>query len=146
MAYELTQDVFVSLWARRDQLSIQVSLSGYLFGAMRNQIFKYINRSDVRARYLEDFLRFNQQRVDNSNQETIILHDLEQAVENSLSSLPARCQEIFRLSRYEHRSIREIADQLNISNRTVENQLHRALKHLKVELGDFMALAVFWWI
>lgn len=134
-ALEIVHDIFVMLWERRDVMALQVSLSGYLFAAVRYQIIRYIKNSQRKREYLSDYLRFTPGE-DNSTEEAIHLRDLEKMIEDSLTQLPPRCQEIFRLSRQQHKSIREIATLLNISHRTVENQLTYALKHLRGALGE----------
>jgi RNA polymerase sigma-70 factor (ECF subfamily) len=140
LAFEIVHEIFVSFWTRRETLTVDTSLSGYLFAAVRYQIIKHIQGSKQKEAYLKDYLLFVPTEV-NATEEAIHLRELEKAIEDSLQQLPARCQEIFHLSRREHKSIREIALQLNISHRTVENQLTHALKHLRVSLGD-MLLAV----
>ncbi|HEY0175722.1 MAG TPA: sigma-70 family RNA polymerase sigma factor, partial [Pedobacter sp.] len=70
------------------------------------------------------------------------LSDLKNLVENEVSKLPEKCQQIFRLSRNEHQSVKKIADLLNISHKTVENQLSKALKQLRSSLGQFFSLLV----
>ncbi len=143
IAFEITQEIFVSLWARRNEIEFHTSLSGYLYASTRYQIIHYIKSSKLRANYLLDFLAFRLSCADNSNEETVNLHELERAVEKGLELLPKRCQEIFRLSRQDHKSIKEISEQLNISHKTVENQLTVALKHLRVSLQEFMAVFLF---
>jgi RNA polymerase sigma-70 factor (ECF subfamily) len=139
VSFEITQELFASLWTRRSELSFHTSLSGYLFAATRYQMSRHIRKSKMRAVYFEDFESFRLSLPDNSNEETIYLHELEAAVERGLKELPSRCEEIFRLSRQHNLTIREIAARLKISHKTVENQLTVALKHLRVALREFIA-------
>jgi len=140
ISFEITQEIFTSLWARRAEIRLHTSLSGYLFAAARYQMSAHIRQSKMRAAYFEEFEMFCLALPDNSNEETVYLHELEDAVERSLKELPSRCEEIFRMSRQEHLSIPEIAQRLNISNKTVENQLTTALKHLRGALREFMVM------
>jgi RNA polymerase sigma-70 factor (ECF subfamily) len=143
LAFEVVHDIFVSLWTRRETLNLQTSLSGYLFASVRYQIIKQIKDSRQKEAYMKDYLLFRPVE-DNSTEDAIHLQELEKAIEDSLLQLPPRCQEIFRLSRQEHKTIQEIAAALNISHRTVENQLTVALKHLRGSLGDLsLAIAFF---
>lgn len=139
LAFETIHDIFVSLWARRHTLDLQTSLSGYLFASVRYQIIKHFKSSRQKEEYLKDYHAFRPVE-DNDTENAINLRDLEKAIDESLLQLPPRCQEIFRLSRREHKSIKEIALQLSISPRTVENQLTLALKHLRASLKDISAL------
>ncbi len=143
IAFEITQDIFVSLWQRRQEVIFHSSLSGYLFASIRYRIIRYIKSSIIREEYCRDYTLYSQSLSDNSNEEKVNLHQLEEAIEKSIRELPKRCQEIFRMSRYQSLSIKEIADKLNISHKTVENQLTLALKHLRKSLGEFMLFALF---
>jgi RNA polymerase sigma-70 factor (family 1) len=139
-SFDVTQELFVSLWTRRMDIEFHTSLSGYLYASIRYQIIKNIRSSKLKERYLQDFVAFSPAPVDNSNEETLALHELENTLERSLEGLPKRCQEIFKMSRKQNRSIEEIAKELNISQRTVENQLTIALRHLRVSLGEFIGV------
>jgi RNA polymerase sigma-70 factor (family 1) len=139
---EIIQEIFVSLWAKRDTLLVTFSLDAYLYGAARNKILSYIRSEKVRRRYAADFTLFAAGRIDNSPEELINLKDLQQSIANSMEVLPSKCQEAFRLSRLEHLPIPEIAKHMNISTRTVENYLTQALRHLRKTLGAMVALVV----
>jgi len=136
-AFEIVQDIFVSLWSRREVIQLQSSLSGYLFASVRFQILNHIKNSRLKELYLKDYIRFTSWS-DNSNEESMLVQDLQGALEQSIGELPARCREITRLSMLENWSIERIAVQLNISHRTVENQLTLGRKHLRSALGDFV--------
>jgi RNA polymerase sigma-70 factor (ECF subfamily) len=139
---EIVQEIFVSLWAKRENLVISSPLSAYLYGASKNRIFNYIRSGQVRKKYAVDFALFLADRNDNSVQEFMNLSDLQSTIEHSISQLPDKCQQAFRLSRMEHLSIPNIAERMNISTRTVENYLSQALKHLRTTLGEFLAILV----
>jgi len=138
VAFEITQDIFVSLWQRRGEVVFHTSLSGYLYTSVRYRIIRHINSCKLKENYFRDFLAFNQLSSDNSNEEKINLNQLNEAIEKSVRELPKKCQEIFRMSRYQNLSIKEISVKLNISHKTVENHLTIALKHLRKSLGEFM--------
>lgn len=141
-AFEITQEIFTSLWSRRKEIVFHTSLSGYLYASIRYLIIRHIKHSKLKSEYVEDFMAFRVSAMDNSTEEQVNLHQLEDAVEKSLQGLPKRCQEIFRMSRMQNKSIQEIAEQLNISKKTVENQLTVALKHLRVSLDEFMMVLI----
>ena len=139
-AFEMVQDIFVSLWLRREVIQLQNSLSGYLFASVRFQISKYIRNSRQKEYYLADYMRFISSSVDNSNEEFVMLHDLQKSLERSIDELPERCREITKLSMLHHWSADRISAKLQISHRTVENQLALARKHLRITLGDYAIL------
>lgn len=92
----------------------------------------------MRDSYYNDFLAFSSTYSDNSNEEAVNLKQLKEAIELNVGGLPDKCQQIFRMSRYQNMSIKEISEKLGISHKTVENQLTKALKHLRKSLGEFM--------
>jgi len=142
LAFEITQDVFVSLWQRRNEVVFHTSLSAYLYSCVRYKIIRHINKSKLREKYYRDFLSYTKPFVDNSNEEQINYNDINKLIELKVSELPKKCQKIFRMSRYNDLSIKEIAQKLNISHKTVENQLTIALKFLRKSLGELMFFLV----
>ncbi|AWW28830.1 RNA polymerase sigma-70 factor [Echinicola strongylocentroti] len=131
----LTEDVlhelFTDLWWRREQLEIR-NLKQYLARAVRNgALLKLRNNRWVAIppQFLTDLSTVPDVELDLDHR------DLTKTIEAAIDDLPERCKVIFQMSRFEHYSIPEIAQHFNISHRTVENQLHRALKHLKAILG-----------
>lgn len=143
IAFDITQEIFVSLWVRKREIVFHTSLSGYLYTALKYQIIRHVKSSKLRSDYLHDFVSFRLSLADNSNEETVNLHELENAVERSLEELPKRCQEIFKMSRHENKTIKEISEQLNLSHKTIENQITTALKHLRVSLDEFVVVSFF---
>lgn len=138
---ELVQEVFFSLWNRRADIRLQQTLSAYLYTAVKYQIFNYIKADKVRKTYASLFARYNEATQDNSNEESVAVADLANAVEKEVARLPEKCQQVFRMSRNEHRSVHDIASALNISHKTVENHLTKALKHLRLAFREY-----FWFL
>ncbi len=139
---EIIQEVFFSFWNKRNSLEISQSLKAYLFTAVKFQILKYIRTEKLYAQYAASYSAFQQCPVDNSNEESIRANDLKNKIESEVAKLPEKCRQIFMLSRNEHQSIKNISDLLQISHKTVENQLTKALKHLRSSLGEFLVLSV----
>ncbi|RYY07774.1 MAG: RNA polymerase sigma-70 factor [Sphingobacteriaceae bacterium] len=142
IAEEIIQEVFFSLWEKRDTLAITHSLEAYLFKAVRYQTLNFIRSKKIRTDYAASYVAFETATVDNSNEENIQVYDLKKHIEIEVSKLPDKCQQIFRMSRDEHLAIKTISDVLNLSHKTVENQLTKALKHLRSSLGDFLILII----
>lgn len=137
---ELLQEVFLSLWARRAELHITSSLESYLFGAAKYQILGYIRSEKMQHKYAEHLALFAVSRLGNAAEDLMGLTDLKAVLDEHLATLPPKCQQAFRLSRFEHRTITEIADEMDISTRTVENYLTQALKHLRTALRQYQWL------
>jgi RNA polymerase sigma-70 factor (ECF subfamily) len=142
LAFEITQELFIALWVKRAESVLQSSLSGYLFAAMRNDIIDHIRVDQRYAKHLEHFKEFRATYVDNPREDEMNLEHLEDAIERSLKTLPKNIREIFRLSRQQNKSTKEIAEQMKLSPKTVENSISLALKHLRVSLGEFMVLII----
>lgn len=126
---DIVQDVFVSLWQRSDTLEID-NLSAYLFQSVKFQIFKHLRNGKITQRHLERMTHFQSQ---NDTEEKLIAKELESELKKLIDGLPARCRQIFLLSRFEHRSNQEIAEQLGLSVQTVKNQISKALAYLREE-------------
>ena len=97
----------------------------------RNQVFKHLRRGKIARAHLT---RIIQVTSENYTEQMVNLNQLQKMYLDGVADLPERCREVFQLSRSEHLSNREIADRLCISPKTVENQITKALKHLRVIL------------
>jgi RNA polymerase sigma-70 factor (ECF subfamily) len=140
---EIVQDLFINLWKNRETLKINSSLSGYLFTAVRNLILNQIQKEAVRKRAYESLVLENAD-YDNSTEELVIANDLNHRLNSNLSSLPDKCRSVFELSRKHHKSNKQIAHELGISEKTVENHITRALKYLRISLHYvLLSLGVF---
>ncbi|HEX6226231.1 MAG TPA: RNA polymerase sigma-70 factor [Chryseolinea sp.] len=132
---ELVQDIFTSLWSNRLDLKIEI-LSAYLHSAIKYKVINHLEREMSRRVYTEAQANALV-AMENSTEETIYLNELNRALETEIKKLPPKRQQIFKLSRQEHLSIKQVASHLGISEKTAENQLGKALKVLKVNLKHF---------
>jgi RNA polymerase sigma-70 factor (family 1) len=135
IAEELVQDIFTSLWIGKDKASIE-NLSAYLFSAIKYRVINHLAKELSRKSYAEQQLAVAKE--DNSTEETVLLDDLEGALQEAIGKLPAKRQMIFKLHRQENLSIKQVASQLGISEKTVENQYGKAMKMLKLNLKHFI--------
>jgi RNA polymerase sigma-70 factor (ECF subfamily) len=135
IAEEIVQDIFTSLWMKRHVLDVDV-LSAYLFTAVKYKIINHLEKEMSRKLYSEVQLQ-SSVPVDNSTEEAVLLNELNVALEKEIQKLPPKRQQIFKMSRQEHLSIKQVASHLGISEKTAENQLGKALKVLKVNLKHF---------
>jgi RNA polymerase sigma-70 factor (ECF subfamily) len=136
---ELVQDIFTSLWANRETSSIQ-SLSSYLFAAAKYKVINHLSKELSRRSFASEQVLLASQ--DNSTEEAVLLDDFNRALEREINKLPAKRQAIFKLHRQEHLSVKQVATQLGISEKTVENQFGKALKVLKVNLRHFTLIGI----
>jgi len=140
-AENIVQDVFLKLWQNRSELNITTSLDHYLFRAVRNHCLNFLDKAKVRSSYLR--LQAEKDVNNNDYKEYYPEIGLLEIIENAISALPEKRQEIFRLAREEGLKYREIADQLNISVKTVEAQMSLALKQLRESLKKYNRLVLF---
>ncbi len=138
-AEDVVQEVFFKLWKSRDELVITTTIKSYLFRAVRNGCLNVIDHLSIRDAYKvanEEDMQDNELRfIDEA-----IVSELEQRIKETIDRLPAERRKIFILSRFEGLKYKEIADRLNISVKTVENQMYQALKYLRENLVDYLPL------
>jgi len=129
-AEESVQQVFIYLWEHRQTLSIQQSIVAYLFKAVRLKVYENFRSAQTKSKYEEEFA----QRQEFTTEETSPVldnYELSCIVWEAVDQLPEKCADIFRLSRDEGLTYNEIANHLNISEKTVENQMGIAFKKLR---------------
>lgn len=141
-AENIVQDVFLQLWEKKDVLDIQVNLIAYLFALVKNRCLDYLRHKVVAEEYKQE-LAVKLSALELLDSSFTSDDDIEGLVRSSIDKLPGRCREIFIKSRIEGKRYREIADEMNLSVNTVENQMSIALKKLRVELRDYLSLLVF---
>lgn len=136
---DIVQDVFVNIWKKRGDLEIKVSLGSYLYTSTIYKTYDYFrkNKSAIRVDLLENF----NERVQNSNPETKLMDkELQDYLEAVINELPEKCRVVYNLSRNEQLSHKEIAVKLNISTRTVEGHITKALKVLRKSLSSISTI------
>lgn len=138
---DIVQEVLVSLWLKRKVLEIN-SLNAFLFTSVRYQVLKYIRSGKVR----ENFFLEIEQISESTAIELITEKNINDMIDIHVTKLPARCREIFLMSRKQHLSNKEIAERLNISSKTVENQITIALRGLRIALGEFFTLYLLFFV
>jgi RNA polymerase sigma-70 factor (ECF subfamily) len=141
IAEELVQNLFVNLWNRREILQI-TQLENYLFTSIKNAVLRYYESQLVHQKYLEYQMHLPTP-YEYRTEETISLNELDSALQNGLAKLPEKSQEIFRMSRFENKSISEIASRFDISEKAVEYHITKSLRTLRHLLKDFASLLIF---
>lgn len=139
MAEEMVQNVFCKLWEKGADLKIQQSITAYLYRAVYHECLNYIRHLKVRAAH-QSFVKHHQSPVGDSGGARVQLRELQVKLEAAMKKLPEKCRVVFQLSRFEELRYQEIADRLQISVKTVENQMGKALRILRSELADFLPL------
>ena len=136
---DLLQDLFINLWENRHMVNINSNLKAYLFAGVRYRVIDKIRKNITRREYavlLQSLLISNEESFSGQ----IEAKELQQTIQNSMGQLPPRVKEIYKLSREEGLTNREIANKLNLSEQTVKNQITVALNHLRKSLAGFTLL------
>ncbi len=132
-AKDVLQELFTALWSKREQIHLQSSLSAYLYSATRNRVLDLIAHRQVKQRYIDSLSDFISSGTC-ITEEHLREKELASMIEKEVSLLPERMRLIFELSRNHDRSYKEIAEELNISDKTVKKQVSYALKILRERL------------
>lgn len=141
---EMVQDVFVRIWEKRTTLQIEDSLKSYLYRSVHNKCLDYLKHLKIEYEYEKMRIQEIQESGNFSNNSAdhpldgLITEELRIAIRLAIENLPEKCKEIFKLSRYEGLKYSEISIALNISVKTVETQMSRALKSLKEQLSNIL--------
>ena len=134
-AEELVQEVFISIWRRREEVSIQ-NLKLYLVLSVKNKVYDFI-KSRINYRKYQEYLIF-QEIKDNQDTENIVnYHELTLAMEKVLSQLPEKSAAVFRKSRFENKSVKQIAEELELTSKAVEYHITKSLKFLQDSLKSY---------
>jgi len=140
-AEEIVQDFFVRFWQRHQLVSLTDSLKSYLFLSVKNGSLNYLKHKKVEEKYIRQMTELSNQHLV-YDPDLYLSSELQEKVKNAIDLLPERCREIFIMSRIRGLKNEEIADDLHISKRTVETQISKALKVLRVELKDYVGLVI----
>nr|WP_255407677.1 RNA polymerase sigma-70 factor [Gaetbulibacter sp. 4G1] len=141
-AEEVLQDVFIKIWNNIDQIDVNKNITGYLFRITRNTCLDFL-RSKRHALALEtnslqqkNLLNFH--ALTNNTASTIIENELIDLINENIKLLPEKCRLVFIKSRFEGKKHKEISSELDISTKTIENHITKAIKHLRKSLKDYL--------
>ncbi|WP_316789350.1 RNA polymerase sigma-70 factor [Pedobacter frigoris] len=140
-AKDLIQELFSTLWLNPNQIHSSTNLSGFLYVSARNRVLNLIQHNKVKNQYLTSLAHFAD-ASSNVTLEQLDEQDLLNALEKEISALPAKMKQVFELSRKQNLSYKEIAAELNISEKTVKKQISNALKIIKNKLAVSGGLSI----
>jgi RNA polymerase sigma-70 factor (family 1) len=133
---EIVQDVFSSLWERRKTLHI-LNFSFYLSSAVKYKVINHIKHEAIHNRFTEYYKNFVTINAEQTL-ESVTGNELNELLESGLRKLPEKTQRVFRMSRFEGRSVLEIASSLNLSEKAIQYHISRSLRELRFYLRDFI--------
>jgi RNA polymerase sigma-70 factor (ECF subfamily) len=138
-AEEVVQSTFIQFWEKRNALEIQTSLKSYLYRMVRNSCLNIIKHEKVKRQYVMHEIAVAEVSHESVSQR-VYATELESKITEAMKALPEQCRLVFQLSRFEELKYQEIADQLKISVKTVENHMGKALKIMRGQLKEFLPL------
>lgn len=142
-AEDVVQQVFVSVWEKRESTEIHTSLRALLYKAVHNACLNRIKQQKVRRDFAQSEMAGN---TEASVADPLQAKELQQKIEEAIGELPEQCAKIFRMSRFEQLKYQEIADQLQLSVKTVENQMGKALKLMRESLKEYLPVLIFFFL
>lgn len=140
-ADEMVQDVFLKILERDEPLSIHTSLKAYLYRSVHNECMNYFKHQKVKQKYQQRSMN----QADNHTEHALNklqYREFEKHLLKAINGLPEQCRTIFQMSRFDELKYAEIASQLGISIKTVDNQMVKALKRLRQQLADYLPLLI----
>ncbi len=135
-AEEIVQQLFLKFWEKRELLSVQTSLKAYLYKCVYHDSLNYLKHQKVKTKYQD----FTQHSMNNTYNDRLEVTELQEQINLALNDLPEQCRTIFQMSRFEELKYREIAEALGLSIKTVENQMGKALRIMRIKLADFLVI------
>lgn len=138
---EIVQDVMVWFWENREMQIIESSPKSYLFKAVKNRCLTLINRNEVKQRIVNTLHESVQHLYEDPD--FYVVEELTTKIDEALKKLPDTYREAFELNRFHNFTYNEIAQQLNISSKTVDYRIQQALKLLRKELKDYLPAVLF---
>jgi RNA polymerase sigma-70 factor (ECF subfamily) len=140
---DVVQQVFVSLWEKRTQIDIHTSIRAVLYKSVQNACLNKIKHLKVRDTYAEEMKAV---AIPEETSDPVQVNELNERIQQAMESMPEQCGRIFKMSRFEQLRYQEIADQLGLSVKTVENQMGKALKIVREELKDYLPVLILFFI
>ena len=131
-AQDIVQDLFLSLWSNPPTL--KVSLQSYMFAAVRNACLDHLKGLKVRDKFIDHRLvRLQTEEIEyyQTNETSILEQEQIDLIYSAIENLPEKCKEIFKMSYFQNMKSSEIAEELDLSIRTVQNQLYKGLVRLR---------------
>ncbi len=138
-AQDVIHELYTSLWNKSRDFNLDIPLRSYLYKSVKNRIFDIFSHQKIRTGYIKKFaevIELGEWTTD----EKIREKELIAAIEEGMDLLPAKMREVFEMSRFANLSHKEIAKELNISDKTVKTQVHNALHILRLKINSFLTI------
>lgn len=148
LSKEVVQDAFLVLWERREKLILHENIEYYLLTVVRNKIFNLLKHRQRVAKKMGSEVSLNDRlsmvALNDDSSQKVLCSELSRLVDRTLDSMSRDIVETFRMSREEGLSYKEIAEKQDVSVKTIEYRISKALKLLNISLADYLAIII--WI
>lgn len=145
-AKEVVQDAFIKLWEIRHALNPNSNLRNFLFTLVKNNCLNNLKRKQILLKHHEKIrwieMRYQYESLARMGDDYLEINELKDKIDVAIQQLPEHCRIIFEMSRFEDLKNREIAEKLNVTQKTVEAHLTKALKILRKELKDYLPIII----
>lgn len=141
-AEDMVQEVFLKIWDKRNELKVSSSLKAYLFMAVKNHCLNTLKLNE-RKNWLDEDMENDTLLSNNEVESKLNAKQLNEKIQQAIELLPEKCKLTFQLSRHEEMSYKEIAELMNVSVKTVENQMCKALSFLRKNILPYLSIYLF---
>jgi RNA polymerase sigma-70 factor (ECF subfamily) len=141
LAEEMVHGVFLKILEMNEPLTVHTSLKAYLYRSVYNECLNHLKHQKIKQAFEAHTTNVMSQHTETPSGK-LQYRELEQQLKKAINELPEQCRTIFQMSRFEELKYLEIAAQLGLSIKTVETQMSRALKKLRVQLADYLPLMI----
>lgn len=144
MASNLVQEAFLNLWEKRNNIKEGTVLNAYLYKTVRNNCLNYLRHLKVADRYAGQVneVSLNYEALRDKSAERLLEAEILDRLHKAVDMMTPQCRNVFVLSRFEGKSYKEIAQELGVAEKTVENQMGKALKVARKELQEFLPITM----
>ncbi|MCG8581625.1 MAG: RNA polymerase sigma-70 factor [Bacteroidales bacterium] len=144
MASNLVQEAFLKLWEKRQNIKLGTFLNAYLYKSVRNLCLNYLRHLKVQDKYVGNVqqIQLNYEALKDKSAERLLEGEIMERIQQAVEKMTPQCRRVFELSRFEGKSYKEIAREIGIAEKTVENQMGKALKVARAELKEFLPITI----
>lgn len=144
MASNIVQEAFLKLWEQRKNIKVGTVLNAYLYKSVRNICLNYLRHLKVVDKHAGQMneLSLNYDALKDKSAERLLEAEIMERLQSAIEKMTPQCRNVFVLSRFENKTYKEIAAELGIAEKTVENQMGKALKVARMELKEFLPITV----
>ena len=136
---DVVQSIIMKLWENRENIGTIVNVKSYLYKSTHNSCLNIISKHGKKQNY-ENESWFKSKEIEMEERDSLLYTELNEIVNKLIEELPEQCQRVFKMNRFDEKSYKEIAQELNITVKAVEGNMSRALQKMRMGLKDYLYL------